>query len=102
MHTMKKMVIRNRAKFCYSINRKWGNIEEEENELHFKESTRQKSKEEEKTDITHEDYDILKDIPTNSYKNICTVSNIGVKIAKHPLIMDNIDYFNLCQTLNIE
>ena len=90
-----KIVIRNHAKFCYNINSKWGNIEEEENELHFKESSRQNSKEEEKNDIIHEDYDISTDIPTNSYKNMCTSSNVGFEIAKHPQIMNNTDYFNL-------
>ena len=33
---------------------------------------------------------------------MCTSSNVGFEIAKHPQIMNKIDYFNLRQTLNTE
>ena len=54
-----------------------------------------KTQKNKKNDIIHEDYDISIDISTNSYKNMCTSSNVGFEIAKHPQIMNNTDYFNL-------
>ncbi|XP_059070801.1 uncharacterized protein LOC131860407 [Cryptomeria japonica] len=97
-----KTILKNCAKFTFTINPTWGDLDKAINELDTENPNDVNDVHVPNTFNEDELYDIGPDINKKSLKTTDTVVHGAFEIAKHTQIIDNNEYHKLRQMLNIE